>query len=38
MNNNIHGNEEAKIKIETMIRYLYFSNIIKFGAGLFGLA
>ena len=38
MNNNIHGNGEAIIKIETMIRYLYFSDIIKFGSGLFGLA
>jgi hypothetical protein len=38
MNNNIHGNGEAIIKIETMIRYLYFSGIIKFGSGLFGLA
>jgi hypothetical protein len=38
MNIYIHGNEEAKIKIETMIRYLYFSNIIKFGSGLFNLA
>ena len=38
MNIYIHGNEEAKIKIETMIKYLYFSNIIKFGSGLFNLA
>jgi hypothetical protein len=37
LNKNIND-EEIKIKIKTMIKYLYYNKIIVFGAGLFGLS
>ena len=37
LNENIND-EEIKIKIKTMIKYLYYNKIIVFGAGLFSLS